>query len=341
MFRFANSYILYALFLLPLAILVYVFFVKQYHKAIKRFGNPELLETLMPNRSLPMRHFKFLVYLVALAFLIIAAARPQFGSKLQEMKREGIEIILALDVSNSMRAEDIKPSRLERAKQAILTLLGKLDSDRIGLIVFAGDAYTQIPLTNDYASARMFLANTTTDMVSKQGTAIGSAIELGMKSFSPNDEASKVIVIISDGENHEGDAMAKAREAAEKGISVYTIGMGSADGAPIPDLHGNGFIKDRQGQVVMSKMNAKMLSQIAAEGNGKYYTASTSNVGLNKLYSELNDMQKAELETHVYSEYDDQYQYFVFAAFILLLLEFIVSEKKSKLSESLNIFKSK
>lgn len=341
MFRFAHSEVLYILLLIPLLLAVYIILFRDYRAAIAKFGSDSILGVLMPDRAPARRHIKFTLLLLILSLIIVALARPQFGSKLEEIKREGIEIVLALDVSNSMRAEDIKPSRLERAKQAIVSLIEKLDNDRIGLIVFAGDAYTQIPLTTDYVSARMFLSNTSTDIVSKQGTAIGSAIELGMKSFSPNTEASKVIVIISDGENHEGNAIQAAQQAAEKGIKIFTIGMGFKDGAPIPNLREGGFVKDRQGKVVMSKMNPEMLTQIAATGGGDYFTASTSNVGLTRLYNQLNKMQKAKLETKVYSEYDDQYQYFIGLALLLMLIEFLISERKAKWIKEVQVFGSK
>ncbi|MCG8699692.1 MAG: VWA domain-containing protein [Bacteroidales bacterium] len=338
MFRFANIEFLYALLFIPAFALVYIVLLNSYKKALKRFGEAKTMAFLMPGQALNKRHIKFIIYSLAFAMLVIAAARPQFGSKLEEMKREGIEIVLALDISNSMRAEDIKPNRLERAKQAIITLLDKLEDDRIGLIVFAGDAYTQIPLTTDYKSARLFLSNINPEIVSKQGTAIGSAIELAMKSFSQNEESSKVMVIISDGENHEGNALDAAQMASEKGVKIFTIGMGSLEGAPIPQKGSNAFVKDRQGNVVISRMNSEMLSQIALSGGGDYFTASTSNVGLNRLYNKLDKMQKAELETLSYSEYDDQFHYFVLFALILLIVEFLINEKKGKISGKVNLF---
>jgi Ca-activated chloride channel family protein len=271
--------------------------------------------------------------LIALASLIIAAARPQFGSKLEEVKREGIEMIIALDISRSMLAEDIKPNRLERAKQAIVTLINRMQDDKIGMIVFAGDAYTQLPITTDYISAKIFLSNINTEIVSRQGTAIASAIDLGAKSFTQDTEASKVIVVISDGENHEGDAIEAARLAAEKGIKVYTIGMGLTTGAPIP-LH-------RQGEVVISRMDPNMLNQIASAGDGEFIAASTGNVGLNQLYNELNNLNKSEIETKVYSEYDDQFHYFIIFALVLLIIDIFILERKSKYFRNISLFKQK
>lgn len=345
MFRFANSIYLYLLFLIPLLIALYILMVNIQIKSTSRFVNAVFYDLLMPLRSLARSHIKFAIFILALTSLIIALARPQFGSKLEEVKREGIEMIIALDVSRSMLAEDIKPNRLERAKQAIITLVNRMQDDKIGMIVFAGDAYTQLPITTDYISAKLFLSNINTEIVSRQGTAIASAITLGAKSFTQDTEASKVIVVISDGENHEGDAVEAARLAAEKGIKVYTIGMGSPTGAPIP-LSRNvnsqaGFLKDQQGEVVISRMDPKMLSQIAAAGNGKFIGASSGNVGLNQLYNDLNNLNKSEIETKVYSEYDDQFQYFILFAFVLLLIDVFILERKSKYFVNFSLFNQK
>ncbi len=342
MFRFANSELLYLLLLIPVMVILYSIYVRIQKKALLRFSDPGFFSKLMPLRSMPRNHIKFILFTLALTSLIIAIARPQFGSKLEEVKREGIEMIIALDVSRSMLAEDIKPNRLVRAKQAITNLVNRMQSDKIGMIVFAGDAYTQLPITTDYISAKLFLENISPGIVSKQGTAIGSAIELGMKSFTQDAEADKVIVIISDGENHEGDAIKAAEQAAEKGIMVYTIGMGSMEGTPIPVIgpsgYRQGFLKDRNGQTVMSKMDPKMLSQIAQAGNGEFYRATTSNVGLNKLYGELNQLQKSEIETKTFSEYDDQFEYFIAFSFLLLLLDILLLERKNLFFKDFSLF---
>jgi Ca-activated chloride channel family protein len=311
-------------------------------KATLRFVNSPFFELLMPLRSVARSHIKFVLFLLILISLIIAVARPQFGSKLEEIKREGIEIIIALDVSRSMLAEDIKPNRLERAKQAISSLVNHMQNDKIGMIVFAGDAYTQLPITSDYISAKIFLSSINTEIVSKQGTAIASAIELGTKSFTQDPEASKVIVVISDGEDHVGDPVEAARLAAEKGIKVYTIGMGSTSGAPVPiseyESGQAGFLKDRSGEVVISRMDPAMLKKIADAGKGKFYGASESSIGLNQLYSELNKMNKAEIETKVYSEYDDQFQYFIGLALILIIIDIFILERKSKYFRNFSLF---
>jgi Ca-activated chloride channel family protein len=333
-FRFAHENFLYALLAVPALIIIYLVTVRLRRKALERFGNPALILQLMPDVSVTKPHLKFMLATIALILLIFAIAGPQFGSRLEEVKRKGIEIILALDVSNSMMAEDIQPSRLERAKQAISTLIDRLENDKIGLIVFAGDAYTQIPITTDYSSAKMFLSNINTSVVSRQGTAIGAAIDLASKSFSPSAEASKVIVIISDGENHEGNAVEAAKAAAEKGIKIFTIGMGSTKGSPIPvnmNILDKDLRRDREGNIIMTKLNVAMLSEIARIGDGKYYGATSSRVGLNDLFEKLNKLDKEEIETKVYSEYEEQFPYLIWIALGFLLVEFFIFEKKSRL----------
>lgn len=316
--------------------------VRQIQKRnIKRFAQDAFINVLMPLRSNARNNIKFIILLFVISSLIIALARPQFGSKLLDVKRQGIELIIALDVSRSMMAEDIKPNRLERAKQAITTLINRMQDDKIGMIVFAGDAYTQLPITSDYISAKVFLSNINTEIVSKQGTAIASAIELGTKSFTQDPEASKVIVIISDGENHEGDAVKAAQQAAEKGVKIYTIGMGSPQGSPIPLRSGvsqGGFLKDRQGGVVISRMDPTMLSQIAAAGNGDFFSASTGNIGLNQLYNKLSKLNKSEVESKVYSEYDDQFHFFIAIALLLILLDFFILERKNPRWANFSLF---
>ncbi len=343
-FRFAHIEFLFALLAIPVLILIYIITVRLRKRSLNKFGNLSVISQLMPDVSGSKPHLKFFIVMLALCLIIFTIAGPQFGSKLKEVKRKGIEIILALDVSNSMNAEDIQPSRLERAKQAILNLIDRLDNDKLGLIVFAGDAYTQIPITTDYSAARMFLSNITTNIVSRQGTAIGEAINLAAKSFSPSTEASKVIVIISDGENHEGDALDAAKAAAEKGIKIFTIGMGSTKGAPIPESTSSlnkDFRRDRQGNIIMTKLNVQMLSEIAQIGGGSYYGATSSRVGLNDLFDKLGKLDKEEIDTKVYSEYEEQFPYLVWIALGLLTIDFFIIEKKSKLFRNFNPFKVK
>lgn len=342
MFRFAHTEILYLLLLIPLFTLLYIHVRRKKKKAIESFGQPEILAPLMPLMSSARPAYKFAVLMLATAFIIIGLAGPQFGSKLQKVKRKGVEIVIALDVSNSMMASDIKPNRLEKAKRAISRLVERMSDDKIGLIVFAGESYTQLPITTDYSSARLFLSGINTDIVPIQGTAIGSAINLAAKSFSPDSEASKAIVVITDGENHQDDAVKAAEAAKEKGIFVHTIGMGLPQGAPVPVKGQPGvFRKDANGNVVVTKLDENMLKQIAAAGEGVYIRANNTNVGLNALFKEIDKMDKTLLESKVYSDYDERFQYFILAGLILLLVEFLMLTRKNKQLMKVNIFGEK
>ncbi|RIH64977.1 VWA domain-containing protein [Mariniphaga sediminis] len=343
MFRFAHIEYLWGLLIIPLLALFFILSRVARKRALRRFGNHETIKELMPFASKSRPAFKFIVVMLALAFFIVGAARPQFGSKLKKMKREGIELIIALDVSNSMMAEDIQPNRLERSKRAISRLVDRLKDDKIGLIVFAGEAYTQLPITSDYNSAKLFLEAVNTQMVPRQGTAIGAAINLAMRSFTPEGEANKAIVIITDGENHEDDPLAAAEEAINNGIVVHTIGMGLPQGAPIP-FSSNGqkdYMRDNDGNVVVTKLDEPMLEKIAAAGNGIYVRANNAQVGLNALFDEINKMETEEMEALVYSEYDDQFQYFFAIGIFLLLLEFIILERKNRYLMKVKLFSAK
>lgn len=339
-FRFGNIEYLWGLLLIPLLTLFFIWSRISRKQALKKFGQQEILNYLMPYSSKNRPVFKFLLVMLALAFFIVGIARPQFGSKLKTVKREGVELIIALDVSNSMMAEDIQPNRLERAKRAISRLVDKLTDDKIGLIVFAGDAYTQLPITSDFNSAKLFLNSVNTQIVPKQGTAIGAAIDLARRSFTPNGEANKAIIVITDGENHEDDAISSAKAAVEEGIIVHTIGMGLPSGSPIPVLR-NGqtdYLKDRDGNVVVTKLNEQMLEQISAAGEGIYVRANNAQVGLNALFDEINKMEKQEMESKTFSEYDDQFQWFFAAGLFLLLLEYVILERKNKYLKNIKLF---
>lgn len=340
MFRFENSEYLWGLLIIPLLTFFFVWSRIARKKALRRFGNEEIMNYLMPFASKNRPVFKFLILMLALAFIITGIARPQYGSKLKKIKREGIELVIALDVSNSMLAEDIQPNRLDRAKLAISRLVDKLKDDKIGLIVFAGDAYTQLPITADYNSAKLFLNSVNTQIVPKQGTAIGASINLATRSFTPNSKANKAIIVITDGENHEDDAVSAAKSAVENGIVVHTIGMGLPQGSPIPVLR-NGqkeYLKDNQGNVVVTKLNETMLEQIATAGNGVYVRANNAQVGLNTLFDEINKLEKTEMESLVYSDYEDQFQYFFAIGLILILLEFVILERKNKFLKNIRLF---
>jgi Ca-activated chloride channel homolog len=343
LFRFANPDFLYLLLLLPVLVLLWVLNDFRRRKAIARLGDEMLVKKLLPEYSKIRPSVKFFLFLITISSMVIVLARPQFGSKLEEVKKEGVEVIIALDVSNSMLAEDIQPNRLTRAKQALTRLIDNLDNDKIGLVVFAGDAYTQIPITTDYISAKMFLSSISPEMVPKQGTAIGAAIDLGMRSFSPGEGKSKAMIIITDGENHEDDPVAKAKEAAGSGIVIHTIGIGSAEGVPIPVTNGGkkDYLKDEKGNTVVSKVDEEILSKIAMNGGGNYVRASNSNIGLEEIFSEIRKMKKQEMDSKMYTEYNDQFQIFCAIAIVFLLLEFIVMDRKNRRLGKIKLFRFK
>jgi Ca-activated chloride channel family protein len=343
LFRFANPDFLYLLLLLPVLILVYIINEVRKKRALKRLGDIKLVASLVPEMSKIRPVIKFILQITAFTAGIIMLSRPQFGSKIEDVKKQGVEVIIALDVSNSMMAEDIQPDRLTRAKQAISRLVDNLDNDKIGLIVFAGDAYTQIPITTDYVSAKMFLSTINPEMVPKQGTAIGAAIKLGIKSFSPGEGRSKAIIIITDGENHEDDPVAIAEEASKAGIIIHTIGIGSTEGVPVPVVT-NGrkeFLKDVDGNTVISKLDEDILKKIAVSSNGNYVRASNSNIGLDEIFSEIRKMKKQDLESTMYTEYNDQFQFFAALALIMLIVDFIIMERKNRKLANIRLFKFK
>jgi len=339
-FRFEHPNALYLLVLIPILAFIYLYLANKRKKALEEFGNIDLLNDLMPNVSFKRPTIKFYIMLVAFVVLIISIAGPQYGEKLETVKRKGIELIVALDVSNSMMAQDIEPNRLERAKRAISRLIDKLQNDRVGFIVFAGEAYVQLPITTDYPSAKMFLNAIDTDIVAKQGTAIGSAINKGIASFTEQKDVNRAIIVITDGENHEDDPIEAAKIASEKGIKIYTVGMGLSKGAPIPVKGGrsNDFMKDNQGNVVISKLDEGTLQKIAITGNGAYIPANNIRNGINNLVDELSQLEKSELEAKVYTAYNDIFQYFAGFALLLIILEFLILERKNKRLKHINIF---
>lgn len=340
-FRFAHSGYLYALLLIPVFIGVFWMMMHWRKKALNRFGENSLLSRLIPEKSGKRPVLKFVILMLAFIFLVVGLANPQVGSKLEKAERKGIDLMIALDVSNSMLAEDIKPNRLARAKQAISRLLDKLQGDRVGLVVFAGKAYIQLPITTDYAAARLFLNSVETDILPVQGTAIADAIRKSVASFQENDHQ-RAVVVITDGENHEGDAIEAVKEAVEKGITVYTIGMGLPDGAPIPvyNRYGNmvGYKKDNMGGTVVTKLNENMLRQLASAGNGTYVRANNTEAGLNKIFEEINKMEKKEFESRVFSDYEDRFQYFMAIAVFLLIIEIFIVDRKSRWWSRIKLF---
>jgi Ca-activated chloride channel family protein len=281
---------------------------------------------------------------VVLSLLILAAADPQIGNKVEDVKRQGFEIMVCLDVSNSMLATDLEPNRLERAKLNISKLVDRLRNDRVGIIVFAGDAYVQLPLTIDHAAAKLFLRTIDTDIVPAQGTAIGKAIELAQRSFSPETKSDRAIIIISDGENHDEDALQAATSAGESGIIIHTVGIGSTEGTPLPEYRNGqmvGYRKDREGHTVVSKLNETILQQIAASANGTYVQANASGNALDILLDRLEEMQREEFGSTMFTSYEDRFQYLLAAALIILLLEFITPTRKTILFRNVDLFGTK
>lgn len=338
MFRFANPDFLYLLFILPVLIAFYVYAIILKKKAIKKYGNPELLAELMPEVSPKRQHLKFWLLFGAITMVIFVIAGPQFGSKLETVKRQGVEIMVCLDVSNSMLAEDVSPNRLDKAKQMLSKLTDGFKDDKMGLIVFAGDAFTQLPITSDYISAKMFLSSINPSMVSTQGTAIGSAINLAMRSFTPSETSDKTIILITDGENHEDDAVKAAANAAEKNIHVNIVGMGDPKGSPIPVAGASNYMKDKEGNVVITKLNEQMCQEIAAAGHGMYVRADNTNSALKALQSEIEKMNKSELDSKVYSEYNEQFQTLAWIALILLIAEFLTLDRKNRIFRKVKLF---
>ncbi len=341
MFQFAHIKFLYLLVALPVLGIIFLIAMSRKRKAIKEFGDAELVQGLSPEASKIKPWLKFIIVETALMLVIIGMAGPEFGTKLKDVKHEGIELVIALDVSNSMLAEDIAPNRLENAKRAISKLVDRLHNDKIALVVFAGDAFVQLPMTSDYEAVKMFLSTITPKLVSNQGTAIGQAIELGMKSFTPGDDKNKALIIITDGENHEGNVVDMATKANQAGIIVHTIGMGLSKGAPIPQYNQNGqkdYRTDAQGNVVISKLDETTLKQIAVAGGGEYIRANNTKTGLNALFDKLNKMNKAEMETKVYAEYEEQYQYFIGFALLLLFAEFFILYRKNSRLSLMDLF---
>ena len=339
-FRFAHPQMLWLLLAVVLYIVLYALSRRLSRRALKRFGDLALLRPLMPDVSEAKLRLKFVLQMLAVVFLIVALARPQFGSKLQTVKKQGVEVMVCLDISNSMLAEDVSPNRLERAKRMLSRLLDKMQNDKVGLIVFAGDAFTQLPITNDFVSAKMFLSSIDPKMVSVQGTAIGAAINLAVRSFTPDESSEKAIIIITDGENHEDDASGAAKMAVEKGIKVNVIGIGSTTGTPLPDESGRqgSFRKDREGKVVMTRLDEEKAKAIAAEGQGIYARADNTNSALNAMVDALGSMKKTELESRVYTDYDEKFSWFVWLAFLCLLADLFLLDRASELWRKIKLF---
>lgn len=327
MIIFASYKFLWLLLLVPLIPVGYAVAMALRKRRIRRFGDPRMVAQLMPHYSRAKGWVRIVLFTLAFFFFVIGLARPQIGAKLSERQTKGAEIMICLDVSNSMLAQDYTPCRLDRAKLAISSLVDKLHDDRIGLIIFAGSSFVQLPVTTDYVSAKMFLSSIDAGSVPVQGTAIGDAIRTAMKSFSAQSEKSRVIILISDGENHEDDAVAAAREAAQAGIRIYTVGVGSSAGQPIP-IDGE-LLRDKDGNIVVTHLDEKTLRQIAEAGGGAYIQAGNEEFGLNPIINDIRAMEGEIFSSVVFEEYDEQYMYFFALALILLVVEMLVGERRN------------
>lgn len=341
-FKFANPQYFWTLWLVPFFLLLFLSMVIWRRKVIKRFGNPTLVRQMIPDLSDIRPVVKFMLLMFSLVFLIIGIANPQIGAKLEKIERKGIDLVIAVDVSESMLAQDIKPNRLQRARQALSRLVDELRNDRIGIVVFAGRAYVQLPITTDYAAVKMFVSTISTESVPFQGTAIAEAINLAVEMFDDS-PTEKTIIIISDGEDHEGDIDAAISRALEKNIRIYTIGMGLPEGAPIPvyDQYGNqiGFKRDRNNNTVITRLNEEMLRMIAVKGNGNYIRANNVQVGLEVIFEEISKLEKTEFESMLFADYEHRFQYFLAISLILMIMEFLIFERRGKLFRNFNIFR--
>jgi len=344
MIRFANSEYLWGLLIIPLFVLLFLAVDRWKKRALIALGDRKVVDSMIPEVSFSRPWLKFILFMVAYAFLILAAADPQIGSKMEEEKKKGADLMILLDVSNSMLSEDMAPNRLENAKQAIAQLIDQLHSDRIGIIVFAGEAYVQLPMTTDYSAAKLFLNTINPGMVPTQGTAIGAAIDMGMKSFDFKDGTGKAMIIITDGENHEDDAVVSAKEAASKDVMVNVIGMGSANGSPVPIFQNGkqvGFHTDSAGHTVISKLDETMCKEITAAGQGAYVRATNANVGLNIIMDQISKVQRKTYDSKSFKDFEDRFQFVLAFAFVLLIVEFFISNRKSIKLAGLKLFEVK
>jgi Ca-activated chloride channel family protein len=344
MLRFAHIEYLWGLAAIPAFVLLFIWVERWKYKAIKSLGDRSVVDKIVPDVSFTTPRLKFILFLLAFAFLILGIADPQIGSKMVEEKHKGADLMILLDVSNSMLSGDMAPNRLENAKRAISQLIDNLHDDRIGIVVFAGQAYVQLPVTTDYSAAKLFLNTINTNMVPTQGTAIGAAIDMGMQSFDFKDGTGKTMIIITDGENHEDDAVAAAKNAIDKDVTVHVIGIGSVEGAPIPVYQGNkqvGFHTDSAGHTVMSKLNEDMCKEIAAAGNGAYVRATNSNSGLGIIRSEIDKIQRKTYDAKSFKDFEDRFQFFLGFALMCLVVEFFITNRKSLRLSRLKLFEVK
>ena len=338
MFRFEDPIYLWALLVIPVLLLIRLAGWRRRRSKLRKFGDPELVRQLMPNVSKFRPTVKFWLLLVAWALLVVMVARPQVGAEVQRDKRNGIEAIICLDISNSMLAQDVAPSRLDKSKLLVESLVDRFTNDKIGLIVFAGDAYVQLPITSDYVSAKMFLQNIDPSLIQTQGTDIAQAINLGLHSFTQADKIGRAIIVITDGEDHEGGAVEAAAEARKKGVNVFILGVGDTKGAPIPTGDG-GYMKDRSGQTVMTALNEQMCREVAQAGSGKYIHVDNTGDAQTELNNDLARLQRGESESVIYNAYDEQFQAFCILVILLLVVEVCILEAKNPLLKNIKLFR--
>lgn len=338
MFRFENPAFLYLLIIIPVIIVIRLLEMRKRKLKLKKFGDLSLLKQLMPDVSSSRKSLKFWLMIAALALLIVMLARPQMGTKISQEKRKGIEVIISLDISNSMRAEDVVPSRLDKSKMLVENMVDNFTNDKVGLVVFAGDAFIQLPITSDYVSAKMFLQNTDPSLIATQGTDLAGAIELSSKSFTQQDKVGRAILIITDGEDHEGGAIEAAEKARKNGIRVFVLGVGSTKGSPVPDGNG-GYMKDNSGQEVISALNEEMCKQVAQAGGGAYIHVDNTSLAQRQLNDELTKLQKGDISSVVYSEYYEQFQAVGILVLILLIIEMLILERKNPFFKKIKLFK--
>lgn len=338
MFRFEDPIYLWALLVIPVLLLIRLAGWRRRRSKLRKFGDPELVRQLIPNVSKFRPTVKFWLLLVAWALLVVMVARPQVGAEVQRDKRNGIEAIICLDISNSMLAQDVAPSRLDKSKLLVESLVDRFTNDKIGLIVFAGDAYVQLPITSDYVSAKMFLQNIDPSLIQTQGTDIAQAINLGLHSFTQADKIGRAIIVITDGEDHEGGAVEAAAEARKKGVNVFILGVGDTKGAPIPTGDG-GYMKDRSGQTVMTALNEQMCREVAQAGSGKYIHVDNTGDAQTELNNDLARLQRGESEAVIYNAYDEQFQAFGILVILLLVVEVCILEAKNPLLKNIKLFR--
>ena len=338
MFRFENPLYLYCLIVIPLLAVLYYYSSYRRKRRLRKYGDPQLLRDFMIDVSAWRTQTKAWLLILALASLIIAAARPQFGTKIDTTERNGIEAIIAMDVSNSMLANDVRPSRLDKAKMLVSNMVDEMKDDKVGLVVYAGQAFVQLPITNDYVSAKMFLDGIDPSMIATQGTDIATAIDLASRSFTQKKDVSRAIFLITDGEDNEGGAVEAAKEAAKKGIRVYIMGVGSPDGAHVPIPGTTQYFIDDQGNPIVSRLNEEMCRQIARAGNGAYIYVDNSSSAQRELSKYVDKLAKAKLESQIYSEFDEQYQGFLILALVFLFIDLCLLERKNHLMSKFHLF---